>query len=200
MADVPDLYPGEPPSVRLMNTVWADRSGVHDSLLTTGQLAAWWSLIGFEPAVPATDDALGQYRQLRGALRRLAAQATDDSRGRTRVDETSLEDALAMVNAWLASGSPNLRWDAGTGFVLAWAEPASKSVQDHLASLAREGAQLLTVPDAKLRACYGPGCVLYFVREHSRREWCSPGCGNRARVARHYRRVRSGEGGTVAAE
>ncbi|WP_317183827.1 CGNR zinc finger domain-containing protein [Intrasporangium sp.] len=43
-----------------------------------------------------------------------------------------------------------------------------------------------------MRACYGPGCVLYFVREHTRREWCSAGCGNRARVARHYHRTRSG--------
>ncbi|MCX4390896.1 CGNR zinc finger domain-containing protein [Micromonospora peucetia] len=28
----------------------------------------------------------------------------------------------------------------------------------------------------------------YFVREHSRQQWCKPSCGNRARVARHYQR------------
>jgi predicted RNA-binding Zn ribbon-like protein len=31
---------------------------------------------------------------------------------------------------------------------------------------------------------------LYFVKRHPRREWCSAGCGNRARVARHYHRHR----------
>ncbi|MEV8411642.1 CGNR zinc finger domain-containing protein, partial [Streptomyces niveus] len=30
----------------------------------------------------------------------------------------------------------------------------------------------------------------FFVRSHPRREWCSADCGNRARVARHYRRRR----------
>jgi predicted RNA-binding Zn ribbon-like protein len=41
-----------------------------------------------------------------------------------------------------------------------------------------------------IRACPGPACVLYFVRDHPRREWCSAACGNRARVARHYQRHR----------
>ena len=38
------------------------------------------------------------------------------------------------------------------------------------------------------RATHAPGCVLYFVQDHPRREWCSTACGNRARVARHYDR------------
>jgi hypothetical protein len=46
-------------------------------------------------------------------------------------------------------------------------------------------------PDSpRLRACQAPGCVLYFVKDHPRREWCSTACGNRARAARHYRRHR----------
>ena len=44
--------------------------------------------------------------------------------------------------------------------------------------------------DPQLRACLAPGCVLYFVKDHPRREWCGPACGNRARAARHYRRHR----------
>jgi predicted RNA-binding Zn ribbon-like protein len=43
---------------------------------------------------------------------------------------------------------------------------------------------------ARLRACYAPGCVLYFIKTHPRREWCSVACGNRVRAARHYQRVR----------
>lgn len=44
---------------------------------------------------------------------------------------------------------------------------------------------------ARLRTCLAPGCVLYFVKEHGRQEWCSTVCGNRARAARHYRRHRA---------
>jgi predicted RNA-binding Zn ribbon-like protein len=34
-----------------------------------------------------------------------------------------------------------------------------------------------------------PGCVLLYVSDHPRRQWCSNACGNRARQARHYRRT-----------
>jgi hypothetical protein len=45
-------------------------------------------------------------------------------------------------------------------------------------------------PAALLRACGAPGCVLMFLKDHPRREWCSNACGNRARQARHYDRTR----------
>lgn len=52
---------------------------------------------------------------------------------------------------------------------------------------------LFAGPDQeRLKACLAPGCVLYFMQNHPRREWCSAGCGNRARVARHYRRHHHG--------
>ncbi|WP_308301043.1 CGNR zinc finger domain-containing protein [Crossiella sp. S99.2] len=39
-----------------------------------------------------------------------------------------------------------------------------------------------------LRVCRGPRCVKYYLRAHPRQGWCSPACGNRARVSRHYHR------------
>ena len=47
----------------------------------------------------------------------------------------------------------------------------------------------LTHDRGELRVCGAPGCVLMFARDHTRREWCSNACGNRARQARHYRRT-----------
>ncbi|MFI6847287.1 CGNR zinc finger domain-containing protein [Kitasatospora sp. NPDC050467] len=44
-------------------------------------------------------------------------------------------------------------------------------------------------PDRRPAGLPGPGCVLYFVKKHPRREWCSAGCGTRARAARHYERT-----------
>ncbi|MFH9354859.1 CGNR zinc finger domain-containing protein [Kitasatospora sp. NPDC017646] len=48
---------------------------------------------------------------------------------------------------------------------------------------------------AVLRACPGPGCVRFFVKDHPRRGWCGPGCGNRARAGRPARST--GSSGTA---
>lgn len=60
------------------------------------------------------------------------------------------------------------------------------------AALARAATGFLAGRDlAALRACHAPRCVRYFVKEHPRQEWCTPSCGNRARVARHHERHRT---------
>jgi predicted RNA-binding Zn ribbon-like protein len=59
-----------------------------------------------------------------------------------------------------------------------------------LSVIAGLGIDLVAGDETPLRACYAPGCVLYFVQDHPRREWCSTACGNRVRAARHYRRHR----------
>ncbi|MGX2998886.1 CGNR zinc finger domain-containing protein [Streptomyces sp. JNUCC 64] len=58
------------------------------------------------------------------------------------------------------------------------------------ALLAEDAAMLLAGPGAGgLKECEADGCVMVFLPSHPRRRWCSPSrCGNRTRVARHYRR------------
>jgi predicted RNA-binding Zn ribbon-like protein len=68
---------------------------------------------------------------------------------------------------------------------------SASPVTTGLARVAEQAAGLLGGDDAaRLRACYAPGCVLYFIKTHPRREWCSVACGNRVRAARHYQRIR----------
>ncbi|OSZ55283.1 hypothetical protein OQI_39455, partial [Streptomyces pharetrae CZA14] len=61
------------------------------------------------------------------------------------------------------------------------------------ALLAEAAAALLADPAvARVKECEADDCVLLFLPAHPRRRWCSPArCGNRTRVARHYRRHRS---------
>jgi predicted RNA-binding Zn ribbon-like protein len=63
-----------------------------------------------------------------------------------------------------------------------------------LVPIAESAAELLSSGDLTLvRKCQNPRCILYFydtTKNHARR-WCSmTACGNRAKVAAHYRRTR----------
>jgi predicted RNA-binding Zn ribbon-like protein len=61
-----------------------------------------------------------------------------------------------------------------------------------LAYIATQAAEFLSDPVkvSRLRRCANPACSIIFVAINPRRSWCAPGvCGNRARVARHYRRA-----------
>jgi predicted RNA-binding Zn ribbon-like protein len=190
------VLPGEPLPVRLMNTVWADRSGVYDALTTTGDLRAWLAAThpGLDQPDPGPGD-LDRFRALRDALRRLAALVTGDTRIAAASATAGVVQAVAEVNRAAAQAPPwpelvyhggDLHAAAGGG-----ATPARRA----LSSIASQAVGLLTGLDGiTLRACYAPGCVLYFVRDHPRREWCSAACGNRVRAARHYQRHRHGEG------
>ncbi|MFJ2647339.1 CGNR zinc finger domain-containing protein [Streptomyces sp. NPDC087420] len=212
--DPPAAPPGAPPAplgeplpVELMNTLWADREGVYDALVDAGDLARWLRAVEarFSPrleldgaeAGAASDSGrppVERFRELRDALRRLAAVATGDTRPAAASPVPDLAPAVAAVNRACAY--------APTWSQLAWNEdepPARADGSSYspearaLSRIAEESVQLFTGPDvAELRACHAPGCVRYFVRAHPRREWCSAGCGNRARVARHYRRHHPG--------
>ncbi|MET0132460.1 MAG: ABATE domain-containing protein [Kibdelosporangium sp.] len=177
---------GEPLPVELMNTIWADRDGVHDSVAGAAELTAWLRAAGHAADVPVS--LVDKYRQLRDALRYLAATATADDRG-SAVRTGDLASAVATVNECTSSAPAwsELSWPDG-GPPVSAVRSAGDEATTVLAAIAERAVQLFTAEAGQLRACHGPGCVLYFVRNHPRREWCSAGCGNRARVARHYRR------------
>jgi predicted RNA-binding Zn ribbon-like protein len=66
-----------------------------------------------------------------------------------------------------------------------------------LVPIAESAADLLTSDDlTMLKKCQGPHCILFFydTTKNHRRRWCSmTACGNRAKVAAHYRRSREAD-------
>src|SRR5436190_1824880 len=68
-----------------MNTVWADRDGLHDELRDAAGLAAWLQAVA------------GRFRELRDGLRGLAAAVTADPRARAA--GTGTPDVAAAVRA-----------------------------------------------------------------------------------------------------
>jgi predicted RNA-binding Zn ribbon-like protein len=174
--------------VRLMGTIWADTDGLHDDLDTPFGLDAWMDAVGIHHSdTLASPEELAEARALRDSLRCLAAHLTDDTRP-AAVSGADLAWSVDVLNAAAARlPAAQLRIE-NNAFRRATQNPA---VPAALAGVAAEAIDLFSATDAdKLRACQAPGCVLYFVKTHPRREWCSIACGNRARAARHYHRQR----------
>ncbi|MGH3929324.1 MAG: CGNR zinc finger domain-containing protein [Pseudonocardiaceae bacterium] len=185
------LLPDEPVAVRLMNTIWADRAGVHDALDSTGSASAWLGATMATSSAPlvVSPSELERTRRLRDALRRLAAHVTSDERPAAASATHDIDIALAEVNGIAAAGftAPQLRLRDTR--LLRETTTVGAPVPAALATIAANAVDLLTgLGSEQLRACPAPSCVLYFVKNHPRREWCSTACGNRARAARHYSR------------
>jgi predicted RNA-binding Zn ribbon-like protein len=191
------VLPGEPAPVRLMNTIWADTKGVHDDLTTPIALREWLTVVNgsdWGPVIAVTVEELAEARLLRDSLRRLAAMCTHDRRAGAQSPVESPDEALAAVNTVVTHRSTPQLAIRGGRLQPGYVTPSSPT-RAALAELANGSIELFTRPATPtLRACNAPGCVLYFVKSHPRREWCSEACGNRARAARHYQRNRGRNG------
>jgi predicted RNA-binding Zn ribbon-like protein len=168
---------------------WCRRGVPVDGLATRQDLVAWLAAHReqFQAAVDpnAAGHHLKEVRGLRDTLRELVAAAVAGQRAADAAIETlnrlSRQAPTAPQLGWPPAGQPSVTVQSAT------ADPGAVV----LAELARAGIGLLGGPDRqRLRACQAPGCVLFFVKQHPRREWCSQACGNRARAARHYVRHR----------
>lgn len=174
----------EPLALDLVNTR-IRRDGVEVDLLDSpAALAAWLRAehkrVAWTGAIDAAD--LANVRTLRDAIDRLLRAR----RGHVRPARADVH----RVNHALASGPalPQLGWGAAGPSLKSPPAPARRCVLLH--ALASDALTLLTGPCAdQVRACAHPDCRLQFVARNPRRQWCSGRlCGNRARVATHYRR------------
>lgn len=168
-------------AVSFANTV---RASTGDALAGPAGLAAW--LREMRPHLETelddaalaaiSDEEAAAARRARDAVRALMAASTPaDPHVR------ALNEAAGAAPRWRA-----LVWDDPPALVSRTAAPP---VPAAVAEVAEQAIVLLSGPDRELvRPCGAPGCVQFFLKEHPRREWCSPGCGNRVRVARHYAR------------
>lgn len=186
------MLPKEPAPVRLMSTLWADADGLHDELRVAADLDEWLDAVRIDRGgAPATARDLSTARALREALRRLSAHVTGDERGGLGSAPIGLEEAIERVNVAASRRVRSVLSLRHGRLRLATRRDGSPAVAG-LAEVAEQPIGLLAGEGAAgLRACHAPGCILYFVRPHPRREWCSVACGNRARAARHYLRVRA---------
>lgn len=175
-----------------MSTTWPDAEGTHDDLAGPADLYAWLNAVGIDRhGAKSTADELRSAIRLRDALRRLAAHATGDDRPAAASPIADLDQAVTVLNEHAAQLPPPAIATSPSGLSRAKKTPTS-GVTTGLADIAQQAVALLADNGNQLRACHAPGCVFYFVKTHPRREWCSVTCGNRARAARHYDKIREG--------
>lgn len=181
-------YPGplrdEPLAIELHNTLYAVAGTSLDGL---DDAADEWldglaeRLPGGSGRGPAARDLIELRDAVHAALRAAVEGAPQDRATLDAINRASARAAMSPAALWDAGGDPVATIDyhgAGRADIV-------------LATLAADAIDLITGPRrADLRICKAPGCVLMFLKDHPRREWCSNTCGNRARQARHYERAR----------
>jgi predicted RNA-binding Zn ribbon-like protein len=173
----------------LADTVVTTTDPPNDLLVDDARARQFWALQAARLPAGAAPPSLAATRRLRDAIR-----AVLDAR---LVSERSPDGAVAAINAAAAAAPTSPRLVIGTnGLTQDERWHATDAGLITLAAAAHSAIQLLT-SDAvgRLRRCANPACSMLFVAETPRRQWCTPNiCGNRARVARHYRRSRTGSG------
>lgn len=130
--------------------------------------------------------------RVRRAVRALFARAVAPEPP-SKADADRLMDAdaaLRMVNrAADRLGTMQLDWPDDGPPVTRWAGRTEDPVALLVAAVGRSTIDFLSGPDrVRLRACPAARCVKYFLQDDPRQLWCSPSCGNRERVNRHYRK------------
>jgi predicted RNA-binding Zn ribbon-like protein len=193
---------GQQVAVDLVNTLWVHSGRRFDALDSVAVADRWLITVGSHPLSDGGTllQAVGEETALRVRDEEFRA-ALADLRDRVRALLTAAAEARAPEAANLyamsriAAAAPS-RLIAGPGpdglrpdVQRRRAGPAPSIV---LAALAEDALIMAADPaTGTLLTCGSDGCLGLFVQDDPRRRYCSPGCANRARVARHYERTKS---------
>lgn len=182
---------GEPLAVDLANTLEIhEGADTVDFLLSTSGLSDWLGLESgrLEGWAPVTDGELSETRALRAAIRELFEALVSGS-----VPPEPPEDGVRRINAASARAPTHPELDcSGAELRVRTRSVAAASSASSLAAVARSAIEIAGGHvRGSLRVCKAPRCPRLFLATKPQRRWCSEACGNRARVARHYRRHRA---------
>lgn len=180
---------GEPVALDLVNTRSLSDAGPVDLIGSLDGLRAWLKLqegrlIGFSIQDVQSLD-VGDLKRI-WKVRDYIASLID----RVRHNREPLPDDLEAINA-IVRKAPLVRQLVTNGETIAAVDERIGSPGARLAAcLADAAINLIADPSCRrIRRCAAHNCVMLFMPTHPQRRWCSATrCGNRERVARHYRR------------
>ncbi|THA65276.1 hypothetical protein E6P78_18480 [Streptomyces sp. A0958] len=186
--DTLEIRPLEPLAVEFTSSWHFDAGVLIDEVSTPQGLAHWAgtyrSRLGMAAGTPVEVGACDVTTALavRGAVRDLLDAMVDLSVPPQSSLDLVTGQAQRVQEArvtWPPAG-PQLEW------------PGHMRTMDIIsAQVCASATRLLTSPRRDLlRRCPAPSCVLFFTALRTGQQWCSPACGNRARVARHSAKAR----------
>jgi predicted RNA-binding Zn ribbon-like protein len=177
---------GQDPALDLANTVSISDGTEHDLIAKVSDYERWAAAEGFALSCdPYERSALVAGRSrvlaLRTAVRAVIAAAAE-SRELPREAVSALNRASRSAPAWaeLDPAARRLR-----------NQSRAETTKRLLAAYARAAMALVADSASEdIRRCPAPSCGMFYRPGRSDQRWCSPQCGSRARVARHYREHR----------
>ncbi|MFB8210463.1 CGNR zinc finger domain-containing protein [Streptomyces sp. NPDC056010] len=186
--DTLEIRPLEPLAVEFTSSWHYEAGALIDEVGTPHGLAHW--IDAYRPRLgmgagtrvemdaPDVTTALAVREAVRDLLDALVDRGRPPAASLDLVTERARGVQQAAVT-WPDTG-PRLEWPDGV------------RVMDVVAAqVCASATRLLTSPRRELlRRCPAPSCVLFFSALRTGQQWCSPACGNRARVARHSARAR----------
>lgn len=183
-----EIRPNEPLAVEFTSSWHFESGALLDEIETQEGLANWIDAYRFRlgmssgERISISDEDVHVALRVRSAVRDLLDALVDQTspppgsldlvtKVAARLDDTTV--------AWPAAG-PHLVWPDDT-----------PTIDKALTQVCASAVRLITSPRRELlRRCPAPSCVLFFSALRKTQRWCSPACGNRARVARHSARAR----------
>jgi predicted RNA-binding Zn ribbon-like protein len=195
---IPFLFVGNQPCLDFINTQFVVNGQPVDLLATFSDLVTWLVQVHLLTEKDA------KKIELQGGRQTMGTQALEQARVFRATLREMIERLIAgrpvpqapieTINKMLRyrTGRPQLIRRSGT-FVREF-QAESQDVNQLLGLLAEAASDLLCTCDLSLiKKCQNPACVLFFydtTKNHAR-HWCSMSiCGNRSKVAAHYRRHR----------
>lgn len=172
--------------VDFINTEVNVKGELVDLLQTESDVMAWLEQANIDADL-ARGINVGELLAYREKTRQILTQI---------IENKSIEnDAIATLNNYLQNYKMHYQFEHSSEGYQLINQNVCHSTSDIIGLLAYELANMLASDQRTyLKRCLNPDCVLMFVdnsRSHKRR-WCSMDtCGNRAKVSKHYRKVKS---------
>lgn len=179
---------GLPPraAVELVNTTACPACRSVDRLAQPDEARRWVSACLDETVPRLARDDLVRLRRLRSALLKLF-EAVESGRPPTARSLVEVNQVRERLRTFV-----RIEWSRGRWRRVSRSDPPT-GPERWFARLAGAAIDLVGGPDREnLARCEGKACAHFLLRRTRSQRWCSSaGCGNRARVARHYRATRA---------
>jgi predicted RNA-binding Zn ribbon-like protein len=163
------------------NTVAVDKGVEYDLLAPDGEYERWVRAAAQSPELTPDEAAAITATRPRLLVLREHIRAVLHA---TAADQPLPGAAVAALNAASRAAAqwPELGHDRRIE-----RHALGDAVQRLLAHYACSTMELAAGGSATLRVCGAPSCGMFYRPRRRQQRWCSEPCGNRARVARHYR-------------